>query len=180
MKINIGSKNKNKIDALQEILKEYSEFLSAEVISKDIDSGVSHQPKSLEETVNGAMKRSKNSFDDCDYSVGLESGLMKVPETKTGYMDVTACAIYDGKNFHLGLSSAFEYPPKVVEYILKNDENISNAFRDLGLTSSKYLGAEEGAIGILTKNRLNRKEYTKQAIRTALIHLENKDLYENR
>ena len=178
MKINIGSKNKAKIEALKEILKEYPDFLNAEVVSKDVASEVSDQPKSLDETIKGAMNRAKNSFMDCSYGFGLESGLMKVPETKSGYMDFTACAIFDGKIFHLGLSSCFEYPPKVVDYILKENENISNAFKNLGLTEKDNLGAEEGAIGILTKNRLTRKKYTQEAVRMALIHLENKNLYE--
>ena len=177
MKINIGSKNKQKIDALKEILKDYPDFLNTEVVSRDVSSNISDQPKSLDETIQGAINRAKNSFDNCDYSVGLESGLMKVPETKTGYMDTTVCAIFDGKNFHLGLSSCFEYPPKVLEYMLTNNENASNAFRNLGFTDKEYIGYEEGIIGVVTKNRLDRKEYTKQAIRTALIHLENKSLY---
>lgn len=177
MIFNIGSKNKAKVEALKEILKEYSNFLNAEVIIKDINSGVSDQPKSLEETIDGAMKRAKNSFDNCNYSIGLESGLMKVPETKTGYMDVTACAIYDGQKFHLGLSSAFEYPIKLTKYVLDENTNISDAAKKLGITGKDNLGAEEGMIGILTKGRLDRKGYTKQAILTALIHLENKDLY---
>ena len=173
MIFNVGSKNKQKIDAVKEILKEYPDFLNAEVISRDVDSGVSHQPKSLEETVDGAIKRARNCFDGCDYSIGLESGLMRVPETKTGYMDTTCCAIYDGKNFHLGLSSCFEYPLKLTKYVLDEDINISDASKKLGLTEKENLGAQEGMIGILTKGRLDRKEYTKQAIRTALIHLEN-------
>ena len=177
MKINIGSKNKAKVDALKEILKEYPDFLNAEIISKDVGTGVADQPKSLDETIKGAMNRAKNCFDNCEYSVGLESGLMKVPETKTGYMDFTACAIYDGKNFHLGLSSAFEYPIELTKHVLDNGTDISAAAKKLGFTKSDTIGAEEGMIGILTKGRLNRKEYTKQAIRTALIHLENKELY---
>ena len=177
MKINIGSKNKVKIEALREIIKDYPDFLGAEIFPVIVDSGVSHQPKSLEETIDGAMKRAKNCFNDCDYSFGIESGLIKVPETKTGYMDTTACAIYDGKKFHLGLSSCFEYPIKVTEYVLENNIELSDAFRDLGLTDKQKIGEEEGIIGVLTKGKYNRKEYTKEAIRTALIHLENKDLY---
>jgi len=177
MKINIGSKNKAKIDALKELLKEYPDFIGAEVFSRDVNTGVSEQPKSLQETIEGAMQRAKNSFKDCDFSVGLESGIMPVPYTKTGYMDTTACAIYDGKNFHLGLSSCFEYPPKILRYMFENNENASNAFRELGFTDKPYIGHEEGIIGVLTKNRLDRKEYTKEAIRTAFIHLENKELY---
>ena len=178
MKINIGSKNKAKVDALKEILKEYPDFVNAEVISKDVTTGVTDQPKSLDETIMGSMNRAKNCFGGCDYSVGLESGLMKVPETKTGYMDFSACAIYDGKNFHLGLSSAFEYPLKLTKLVLGKGLDVSAAAKELGFTKSDKLGAEEGMIGILTKGRLNRKEYTKQAIRTALIHLENIKLYE--
>lgn len=178
MKINIGSKNQQKVDALKEILKEYPDFLNAEVISKNVSSDVPDQPKSLDETIKGAMNRAKNCFDNCDLSVGLESGLFKVPETKTGFMDTTACAIYDGKNFHLGLSSCFEYPVKLTKYVLEEERDISSAAKELGVTEKENLGAEEGMIGILTKGRLNRKGLTKQAIQTALIHLENKELYE--
>jgi inosine/xanthosine triphosphatase len=177
MKINIGSKNPQKIDSLKEILKEYPDFLNAEVISKDVSSDISGQPKSLDETTQGAINRAKNAFDDCDYSVGLESGLMKVPGTKTGYMDFTCCVIYDGKKTHLGLSSAFEHPKVVIDHIFKNGLDASTAFHSAGLTEDTYIGYNEGIIGFLTKNRLTRKEYTKEAIRTALIHLENKDLY---
>ena len=177
MKFNIGSKNKAKIDALKEILKEYPDFLNAEVLSIDVDSGVSHQPKSLEETVDGAMKRAKNSFGDCVYSVGIESGLIRVPHTKTGYMDIGVCAIYDGKNFHLGMSSAFEYPVKLTKHSLEKNIDMSQSAKELGFTKSDKVGAEEGMVGILTKGRLDRKGQVKQSIRTALIHLENKDLY---
>jgi inosine/xanthosine triphosphatase len=178
MIINVGSKNKQKVEAVSELLEDYPDFCQAQVISKDVSSGVSHQPKSLEETVEGAIKRARNSFEKCDYSIGLESGLMKVPQTKTGYMDTTVCAIYDGKNFHLGMSSCFEYPVKVTKYVFDNDAELSDAFRDLGLTKKQKIGEEEGIIGILTKGKLVRKDYTKEAIRTALVHLENKQLYE--
>ena len=177
MKINIGSKNKQKIEALAEMLKEYPDLKDAEVVSKDSDSEVSDQPKSFKETVKGAMNRAENCFFECNYSFGLESGLMSVPNSKSGYMDVTVCAIYDGEDFHLGLSSAFEYPKVVMDFILKEDLDASRAFYEAGLTKDTYIGYSEGIIGVLTKGRLDRKEYTKQAIRTALIHLENKNLY---
>lgn len=177
MQINVGSDNKIKIKAVSEILKEYPEFFGCEVFGKKADSEVSSQPKSLEETINGAKNRAENVFSDCKYSFGLESGLMKVPATKTGYMDITCCAIYDGETFHLGLSSAFEYPIAVTEYVLEDGIEVSPAFFKAGLSKDENIGSREGAIGFLTKNRLTRKEYTKQAIRTALIHLENRELY---
>ena len=174
MNIAVGSKNKAKVDAVREILQDYPHLAGAQVAGFDVSSGVSDQPKSIEETVNGATNRARVAFEKCercDYAFGLESGLMKIPETKTGYMDVCACAIYDGKEFHLGLSSAWEHRG-IFEIVIKEGLDISAATNKLGLTKNPEIGAAEGAIGILTKGHLNRKEYTKQALRTALIHLE--------
>ncbi len=172
MRLNIGSTNKIKIEALQEIIKNYPHLKDAEVFSINVVSEVSDQPKSLEETVRGAMNRAKNAFINCDYSFGVESGLMQVPNTKTGYMDVCVCSIYDGKEYFLGLSSAWEAPKKVVDLMLQEGLDMNDAAYKAGLTQNSKVGAAEGLVGVLTKGRLNRKEYTKEAIRTALIHLE--------
>lgn len=175
MKINVGSKNKAKVEAVAEILKEYQHLADAVIISLEAASGVSDQPKSLDETMQGAINRAKGAWNDCDYSIGLESGLMQVPLSKTGYMDVCVCAIYDGKECHPGLSSAWEFPDKkILDSILNEGLDMSQAINKAGLTKNPGIGSEEGAIGILTKGRLNRKEYTKQALRMALIHLEPK------
>ena len=88
MKINVGSTNETKLRAVKEVVKLYDFLSGANIISVKVLSGVSDQPKSLDETVLGAMNRARRAFKDCDYSVGLESGLMYVPYTKAGYMDV--------------------------------------------------------------------------------------------
>src|SRR3989344_1484179 len=154
-----------------EILKE------AEIIPFESNSGVSDQPKSLEETIKGAINRAKFSFKDCHYSFGIESGLMSVPETKTGYMNFCACAIYDGSQIHLGMSSAFEFPKKITKIIHSLEIGANEAAHRLGLTNDKKIGSSQGIIGLLTKGRVTRKDYTIQAIRMALIHLENPELY---
>ena len=103
MRINVGSKNQVKVDAVKEIIKDYDFLSEAEVLSLEVPSGVYKQPVSINETIQGAMNRAKSAFQNCKYSFGIESGLMKVPYAKTGYMNVCACAIYDGKDYHLGL-----------------------------------------------------------------------------
>ncbi len=173
MKIIIGSKNKAKIQAVEEILKEYPHLSAAEVTGVEAASGVSDQPKSLDETIRGAISRARESHQDSDYSIGLESGLIQVPYTKSGYMDVCACAISDGTEFHIGLSGAWEFPdPKVTELMIKDGLDMSQAINKAGLTNNPLIGSEQGAIGILTKGRTDRKEYTKQALRMALIHID--------
>ena len=172
MKIIVGSTNPIKVAAVAESLLLYPHLASAEVLGVETPSGVSDQPKTLEETVQGAINRAKGAFKDCDYAFGLESGLMAVPRTKTGFIDVCVCAIYDGVEYHLGLSSAWEAPKAVMEHMLKDGLDMNDAALKAGFTKDPKVGSTEGLVGIMTKGRLTRKEYTKEAIRTALIHLE--------
>ena len=175
--IKIGSKNEVKVCAVKELIKNYDFLSNAEIVPIESSSDVSEQPVSLDETIKGAMNRAKNAFYQCDYSFGIEDGLIKVPYAKSDYMNVCACAIYDGKNFHIGLSSAFEYPKKITNLVFEKGLDISEAFYKAGLTKNPKIGSSEGTIGILTNGRINRKEYAKQAIMMALIHLENSDLF---
>lgn len=174
MRIIIGSKNDVKVGAVRELAPEYAFLASAEVAAFDAKSGVADQPKTLEETVTGAMNRARGAWESgqCEASFGIESGLMVVPFTKTGHMDVCACAIYDGKEFHLGLSSAWEVPSDAAKLMLEGGLDMNDAFHRAGYTDNPKIGSAEGAIGLLTKGRVDRKAYTKEAVRMALIHLE--------
>ena len=174
MHIIVGSTNPSKVDAVKEHILGYPYFASAEVVGMQAASGVQDQPKTLTETITGAINRAKTVFRDCDYSIGLESGLMAVPEAKSGYMDVCVAAVYDGDEIHLGLSSAWEFPdPTIMHMILHEGHDMSSAINIAGLTENETIGQAEGAIGILTKGRLDRKAYHKQALITAFIHLDN-------
>lgn len=177
MKVIIGSTNPIKIESVKEAFREFSQFKNADVFSAKVDTGVHKQPKNIEQTIQGAMNRAKNAFNGCDLSLGLESGLIQVPNTKSGFMDVTMCAIYDGKNFHLGGSSIFEYPKSMIDLVLEKDIDISEAAKEVGFSHDNDLGKREGMIGILTKGYLDRKGYSKQAVITALIHLLNPEHY---
>jgi len=177
MHIIVGSKNNVKIDAVREIITDYSFLAGAEVIGMEVDSGVGNQPQSLDAAILGAKNRARAAFVNCNLAIGLESGIMPVPHSRTGWMDFTACIIFDGEKTYLGLSSCFEYPKEVTRLLIEEGMEASYAFRTAGLTEHERIGYAEGAIGILTNGRLTRKEYTKQALRTALIQLEHQELY---
>lgn len=172
MKVKVGSTNQVKIDAVREVLAMYADFAGAEVSGVSAASLVSDQPQSIEETFTGAMNRAKGAFTDCAYSFGIESGLMSVPHAKTGFMDFTACAIYDGKDFYFGLSPAIEVPAHVMRFVTEEGLNLNEAFFKAGLTDNPKLGNAEGMLGLLTRGRVTRKDYTKQAIIMAMVHLE--------
>jgi inosine/xanthosine triphosphatase len=176
MHIIVGTTNRAKVTAVEEILREYPHLAVARISGISTISGVPDQPLSLSETILGARNRAANVFADCDYSIGIESGLMHVPESKSGYMDVCVCVIYDGHEYHLGLSSVWEFPDiETTRMIVEEGFDMSQAIRRAGMTDDIEIGSSQGAIGILTKGRLDRKNYTKQALRTALIHLEQFD-----
>jgi inosine/xanthosine triphosphatase len=179
MKINVGTKNQSKVMAVWDAVRLYPDhFPDPEIIRIELDSGTFGHPKNIGETIQGAIDRAKRAFVDCNYSFGVEGGLMETPFSKTGYMEVEVCAVYDGKDVCLGLSPGFEWPKKVTELIVSGKADASQAFKQLGLTDNEKLGAAEGGIvGFLSKGRLTREEQTKQAIVMALIQLERPELY---
>lgn len=177
MKIGIGSKNKTKVNAVSELLKDYPMFGDADVFSVNVQVDEFGHPKNIDETVSGAINRAKQAQKGNDYGFGIEGGLMAVPQTKSGFMEVAVCAIYDGKQVHLGLSQACEWPKKAIEGILHKGLDGSQAMKAAGFTQHEKLGEHEGLVGIFTKGRTNRTEFNKGAIVMALMHLENPEHY---
>ncbi|HYF29416.1 MAG TPA: inosine/xanthosine triphosphatase [Candidatus Paceibacterota bacterium] len=174
MKIVVGSRNPAKVEAVREILADYPRFKDAEIVGIEVPSGVPDQPTSFEEVTGGAVNRAQAAFIDCDYAIGLEAGFMRVPNAKSGYMNVSACAIHDGTDTHLGLSSAFETPDKeVMRLVVEEGLNFAEAANRTGLDPDPELGKKSGVIGKLTGGKINRKEYVQQSLVTALIHIDN-------
>ena len=180
MKLAVGSTNTIKLAAVEEAIADYPLLAEAQVISCAAPSGVADQPTSLEEIVQGAKNRAKQAFDtveDCSYGIGLESGLFPAPGVQTSFLEACICCIYDGTRHHIGISSGFEVPPHILDLVLHENLDLTQACYRSGITTNPKLGAAEGLIGILSKGRLTRKEYTKQCLITALIQLECHHLY---
>ena len=175
MKIAVGSTNPCKLEAVRETLNLYPGFAKAEIIGQEVQSGVSDQPSSIDEMVWGAMNRAGNARGLCqEYAlgIGLESGFHYFP--LAGYMELSVCAIYDGNQYHFGFSPAFKCPEAVQKLMVQEKITLNDACYRSGLTSNLEIGKSEGIIGILTKNRKTRKDYTKDAVIMALIPVENK------
>jgi inosine/xanthosine triphosphatase len=176
MIINIGSKNPAKVEAVRDVLEEYDFLKPFGINSFDVSSEISEQPIGLDLIVFGSRNRAKNSFSNCDYSFGLESGLLRVPYSDS-FLDICSCSIYDGKNFYFGFSEAFEIPRNILKIILEENLDLSQATRKAGLTNSEKIGNEKGIINILSGGRFVRGDQIKTALRMALIGLENPNFY---
>lgn len=176
MHIAVGTQNAAKIQAVTEAMQHYTQFANLPIVGFAVDSGVPSQPVGLEQTITGAKNRALQAYTSAPalLGIGLESGLFAVPYTKSGYMDTVCCALYDGKQYHLGLSSAFEYPKELVDAVLNHSTEISTAAKELGFTTDKQ-GA--GMVGLLSDGILTRTSYTMQAIFTAMMHLQHPEWY---
>lgn len=177
MKIIVGSKNPNKVDAVREVFAELFPN-DLEVIGIEVSSDISDQPLSMSETIRGAVNRAKNAFVDCDMSVGIEGGLMEVPESPGGHMQFEACILYDGTNSYLGFSGAFAVPKDVIETIKREGINLSAALKKHGHTDHEYIGHDQGLVGILTKGKVDRKAYTIHALELMLAHYKSKEMFQ--
>ena len=168
-RIHVASLNTNKIDAVREVFSDYK------VTGLACKSGVREQPMNLDEIIRGAIFRARSVFGDCEYSVGIEDGISQVSGAKSGYMNFCACAIFDGERIFLGLGPAFEYPPECTRRVVEEGITISEAF--IPFTDKPEIGYEEGIIGWLTRGRISRKDYTKNAVEMAKIQIDNPGLY---
>lgn len=169
MLIRVGSKNPVKLAAIATVMRE--RFPTAVFESVAVNSEVSDQPLGLEETLCGAKNRARAAFAvaPCDLSVALESGLVPVPQTRTGYMNLTACAIFDGQDIYVGLGPAFELPAEVTHLVVQEGMELDPAVRQAGLTDNNRIGYAQGLIGILSQGRVTREDYSRPAVSMALV-----------
>lgn len=172
MRVHLGSPNPVKLAAVKEVLALYPRFAGAEVIGMDVDSGVGAQPQDLEETIQGAMNRAKACIEGADFSVGIEGGILPVPQTPSGAAKIEACVIYDGQKTGLGFSCAYVIPEDVHRIVVEQHVDMSEALRLAGKTTHEKIGTAGGGIGLLTDGRMQRIDMCKQALITALINVE--------
>lgn len=172
MKIVVASKNPVKMNATR--LGFASFFNEIEVAGIEVDSEVSDQPKTNEETLQGAINRVKNAKlaeADADYWLGIEGGLEWQGDTLTAFAWIV---ISNGKGTGKSRTTSFELPVKVQELITQGYE-LGHA-NDV-LFQQNNSKQKSGAVGILTNDVIDRTELYKQAVQLALIPFLNPDLY---
>ncbi|SRR5258708_3110811 len=146
-----------------------------EISGVSVQSGVSDQPFSEEETIKGATNRALNAKDnklDADYWVGLEGGI----EDKGDEMYAFAWCVVIDKNEKLGKgkTGTFILPIEIAKLIRDGKELGEADDIVFGRTNSKQ---DNGAIGILTGNVLTRAGFYADAVILALIPFKNPNLY---
>ena len=173
-KVVIASKNPVKINAIKLGFEKIFPKQSFEFEGVSVPSEVSDQPMSNEETLKGALNRTRNAekaYTEADFWAGLEGGI----ESNGQDMEAFAWIVIKSRTkFGKSRTGTFMLPPKVAELVQSGMELGEADDQVFGDSNSKQKG---GAVGLLTKNLVNRTVYYSEAVVLALIPFINEDLY---
>jgi non-canonical (house-cleaning) NTP pyrophosphatase len=86
-------------------------------------------------------------------------------------MNLTVCAIYNGKAFFHGTGPAFELPEDITGYVINDKMELDEAVKKSGLSDNPRIGYSQGIIGIMSKNVVTRRDYMIPAVQMAIISL---------
>jgi len=169
--VHVGSKNPVKVAAVRTVLRGvYSQVRFTAVA---VESSVPQQPME-KDTLVGAIHRARQALGKADFGVGIEAGLFW-NEATSQWLDVQWCAVVDKTGrITLGHGPGFAYPPAVA-----NDVQLGRTVEEAmeKLTGVEGIGEREGAIGYLTKGKLDRTRLTEMAVMAAMVPRIRKELY---
>lgn len=153
MKVAIGTKNKAKIKAVENVVVKF--FPETIFESYNVTSGVSEQPFSEEETRQGAINRAINTLhiSNADLSFGLEGGVKEI-DNKLYCINWGALALKDGTT--ITASGATFLLPNEIAQQLRNGKTLGAVMESF--TNKKNINQFEGAIGVFTANIMNRAQ----------------------
>jgi inosine/xanthosine triphosphatase len=169
----VASTNPVKIDAARQGFVTMFPDLPCEACGVSAPSGVSDQPLGDDETLRGATNRAANAralVPDADYWVGIEGGV----SDHAGAMEAFAWVVVLGRE-RAGKSrtAAFILPEEVARLVRTGMELGDADDAVFGRSNSKQ---QNGAVGLLTGDAIDRLGYYAHAMVMALIPFKNPDL----
>jgi inosine/xanthosine triphosphatase len=138
-----------------------------------VPSGVSAQPMSDEETLQGALNRAhavRDLHPDADFWAGIEGGCEEKHDELWAFAWVVVLA---GDSVGKSRTGAFTLPHEIAELVRQGVELGIADDRVFGRSNSKQ---GNGAVGILTADVIDRAGYYQHAVVLALVAFKNPTL----
>jgi inosine/xanthosine triphosphatase len=162
----VASLNPVKIECTQLGFAEMFRASDITVRGVSVPSGVSDQPMTRAETLQGALNRARNAAQaapDADYHVGIEGGV----ESVDGLLEVFAwVVVLQGETVGKAQTGVFYLPQEVADLVKQGVELGEADDRVFGRENSKQ---GNGAVGILTDDAITRTSYYVPAVILALV-----------
>lgn len=172
VKVVVASENPVKVNAVLQGFSSYFPKVSVEKV--EVNSGVSNQPLTDEETRKGAHNRAENAkykFGEADFWVGIEGGIEPAGEGLTAFAWVV---ILSGNKTGEARTTTFQLPRKIAELISQGYElGHANDIVFEQINSKQ----KHGAVGLLTQNQVDRTSLYRQAVQLALVPFVNPELF---
>lgn len=173
MMIAVGSKNPVKIRCVRGAVRKF--WPEARVAGVAARSGVADQPMTDAETRLGASNRAEEALalaPEATHGAGLEGGVAEIGPDLWAF---AWCAIADrhGRIGH-GKTGMFRLPAAVAALVR---EGMELGHADDLVFGRKDSKKKEGAIGLLTGGRMDRRQLYEPAVIFALIPFLNLELY---
>lgn len=173
-KVIIASKNPVKAHCTQNGFERVFPDYKIEVESCAVPSGVADQPMTDEETLQGAKNRAMNAKEkqpDADFWIGIEGGIDEHNEVMEAFAWVY---ILSSNQSGKARTASFDLPKKIRTLI---HDGIELGVADDMVFQRSNSKQKNGAVGILTKDLIDRASYYEPAVVLALIPFVNPDLY---
>ena len=172
VKISIGSNNPVKIKACESVVKKV--WQDVEVVNFDVDSGISNQPMTEEESIKGAINRARGAREqgDADYGFGLEGSVVEIEDRMllTGWV-----AVMDREGeIGIGSGGHILLPESIAER-LRGGEELGPVMDDILHKVNTKQG--EGAVGTLTGGLKPRQQSFEDGALYALTKFIKPELY---
>jgi len=182
----VASENPVKIEATRLAFESAFPHHKAVFTGVTVDSGVGDQPMGDSETLRGAHNRAtaaKKKYPKADYWVGLEGGCEIVKHEAKLFSDDADAIEMTGFAWMVILSetrlgkarTASFFLPKQVAKLVSTGVELGTADDQVfGKSNSKQ---KNGAVGLLTQDKITRTMYYSTAMTLALIPFLNAELY---
>ncbi len=172
-KVIISSKNPVKIQAVKNGFEKMFPNQQFEFVGVSVPSNVSNQPSSNSETFFGAKNRADNAANqvNADFYVGIEGGIEHINNEAQAFAWIV---INSAGKYGKSRTGTFFLPREIVK-LLKEGKELGEA-DDIVFKRSNSK-QENGAVGILTGDVIDRTKYYTEAVILSLIPFKNIGLY---
>ena len=164
MKVILGSRNKAKIKAVEDVTDRFYSKFKLEAVDVDAPD----QPMSIGEARKGAKSRAHQAYKNYKNALGI--GVEGYVERIDGKVFPSVwSAVFNGKDFFEGGGGRSRLPEKISEKL--EEKELGEAIKEL---MGEDLREGKGGVSLLTDGEIGRPEFTERSLIHAFGNMENR------
>jgi inosine/xanthosine triphosphatase len=189
VRVAIGSLRPPKVEAVRSVMNKVMTFLgyhseSISYIAREVESGVSAMPLSVQEIRRGACNRAmearrlvEEESGPVDFAIGMEGGffILSAEAREHIHLQTWAFVHHNGAGYY-GSSMSMPVPRAVAREVLENKKELGEVIDDFA--NRKEARNQDGAFGVFSLGLLTRQQALELALIAALAPFYHQKLYQ--